>query len=194
MRLLRHFSEFCLVLSLTLLVISFLKPTSEKETLPFTAENGQKGKIILTIPSEIHSGDESEISLEVNLDADISTGSSPAALSLISRFEIGGLAIAPHGEIRATLDPGERMFFSWRVSSPYEEIFTGKLWLFSGQESGGRDLLFAREVILRSHQLLGYTFRQVRIFLLIFFLVVFLLSFGLFRRESLLFFSKTLLM
>ena len=91
-------------MTLILLIAALLPVKTETTEIPFNMENGTTGTIILTVPEALRVNSKTKITMTV-----ISKTNSP--LNLFTRFEIGGLAVHPTGEIFVNLTPKGKIVF-----------------------------------------------------------------------------------
>jgi hypothetical protein len=145
-------SAFCMVLS-------FIQKPAVTTIVPFSTNGTDGGELTLTIPSDLRTGDNEIIILNVSY-----TASTLQNLELISRLELGGIEINPTGEVRGLMGQDGTVRFKWKLRSSRAQSIHAILWLYYENKSNERQLLFARPIELESVALLGISYPTIRWF------------------------------
>lgn len=151
-----------LLLSLAALAWGLWPLPTQTRSLDFTPvdlgfpSDGPAWRATLAWPSRLRVGDERLIHLQIaELEAE-PAGETPAPPNthLAARLELAGLSFSPQGEVSQLAQPGKPLVFAWRIRAEHAGIVAATVWLHR-VDSGGRQVLSAQQLALRSTHLWG---------------------------------------
>ena len=160
-------------LSLLVLAFSFYQKSPVTTVIPVSSAQGPTGKIELSIPRRIYTGDKAVLTARVELEEE---GANPALPVITGWLESGIEAVEPEGRVQIMLQPGSPVELHWMLRTTRPVDYAANLWLWWGKDSS-EQLLLVHEFSLPSEDFLGLRIQTVRLICLGVFLVMGILFF-----------------
>lgn len=132
-------------------------------SIPLKLNEVTQGELLLTTPSWIKMGDQSEVSLQVSYDPDVKMEEAPQKLGLISQLEIGFVEVSPQGQGHVSVSQGNTIILIWQLKPLVEADFSGMVWLFEQQTDGKKQLILGKSIKFQSRKFLGLSYKTARI-------------------------------